>query len=371
VIPYLDLKAQYRRIKPEVDAALGRVVESAQFVLGEDVAAFEEEFAAYCGVDLAVAVNSGTSALHVALLAAGVGPEHEVITVPFTFVGTAAAVRYAGGHPVFVDIDPETFTLDPERLESAITARTRAIVPVHLYGQPAAMDPILEIARRRGLAVIEDAAQAHGAEDRGRRVGGLGDLGCFSFYPGKNLGAYGEGGILVTDDPEHARTARALRDWGQERRDQHLLLGFNYRMDALQGAVLRVKLRHLERWTEERSDRAQRYHKLLEGSGFGVQAVRRDARHVFHVFAIRSPDRDALQESLSRRGITTRVHYPTPIHLQPAFADLGHAPGDFPHAEQLAREVLSLPLYPEMPEAHQEEVVDALRSFSDDAGRSR
>src|SRR5450432_3241446 len=251
-VPYLDLKAQYHSIKPEIDAAISKVLESSEFVLGSEVASFEREFAAYCGTSECIALNSGTSALHLALLAAGVGPGDEVITVPFTFVASVAAVLYTGARPVMVDIDPRSFTLDPAAIEGAITPRTKAILPVHLYGQPADMDPIMEAARRHKLVVIEDAAQAHGAKYRGRPVGSIGDIACFSFYPGKNLGAYGEGGAVTTNNPEYARTMRMLRDWGQDRKYHHVLRGFNYRMEGFQGAILRVKLRHLEAWTEAR-----------------------------------------------------------------------------------------------------------------------
>lgn len=263
VIPYLDLKAQYRAIKPEIDEAIGKVLESCEFVLGSEVARFEEEFAAYSGARHGIGVNSGTSALHLALLAAGVGPGDEVITVPFTFVATAAAVRYTGATPVFTDIDAQTYTMDPGGIEARITPRTKAILPVHLYGQPADMDPIMQIARRYRLTVIEDAAQAHGAEYKGRRVGSIGDLAIFSFYPGKNLGAYGEGGMVTTNNPEYNRTIRMLRDWGAERKYQHVLKGYNYRMEGIQGAILRVKLRHLEAWTEARRAHAAVYDKLF------------------------------------------------------------------------------------------------------------
>lgn len=252
MIPFLDLKAQYKSIKAEIDAAVMRVLDSTQFVLGDEVAQFERDFAAYCGAKHAIAVNSGTSALHLALMAAGVGPGDEVITVPFTFVATVAAIRYTGATPIFVDVDPVTFNMDPAKLEAVITPRTKAILPVHLYGQMADMDPILEVAHKWGLQVIEDACQAHGAEYKGRRAGSLGVSGCFSFYPGKNLGAYGEGGIVVTSDDAHMKTIRMLRDWGQEQRYHHVLKGFNFRMEGMQGAILSVKLRHLEQWTEAR-----------------------------------------------------------------------------------------------------------------------
>ena len=361
MIPYLDLKAQYRSLKPEIDAAIARVLESCQFVLGDEVARFEEEFAAYCGAAHAVAVNSGTSALHLSLLALGVGPGDEVVTTPFTFVATVAAIGYTGARAVLADVDPQSFNLDPARLERALSPRAKAIIPVHLYGQPADLDPIFAIARRRGLPVIEDACQAHGAEYKRRRVGPLGELGCFSFYPGKNLGAYGEGGLVVTNNPEHARTVRLLRNWGEERRYHHQLPGYNYRMEGMQGAILRVKLRHLEEWTEARRARAARYNELLRGSEVQTPAEMPYARHVYHVYAVRSPQRDALQKSLQAAGVQTGIHYPIPVHLQPAYAGLGYKPGDFPVAEKLAQEVLSLPLYPELTPAQIEEVVAAVQ----------
>ena len=348
MIPYLDLKAQYRGIKDEIDAAVLRVLDSTQFILGDEVAAFEREFAAYCQASECVGVNSGTSALHLALLAAGIGPGDEVITTPFTFVATVAAIRYAGATPVFVDIEPDYFTIDATRIESAITAKTRAIMPVHLYGQPADMTAILDIARRRGLVVIEDAAQAHGSEHHGRRCGSLSDIAAFSFYPGKNLGAYGEGGAITTTRSDLATTCRILRDWGQEKRYEHRLKGFNYRMDGIQGAVLRVKLRHLEAWTEKRRQVARWYTDVLDHDSVRVPKERPGCRHVYHVYVIRSDDRDALRDALAKEGIQTGIHYPIPVHLQPAHADLGYRAGDFPVAEAAAREVLSLPIFPEM-----------------------
>jgi dTDP-4-amino-4,6-dideoxygalactose transaminase len=348
VIPFVDLKAHYRNIKPEIDAAIARVLESAQFILGEEVAAFEKEFAEYCGVRYGVAVNSGTSALHLALLAAGIGPGDEVITVPFTFVATVAAIRYTGARPVFVDIEPFSYTMDVAQVERAVTPRTRAILPVHIYGQPADMDPILEIARSHNLIVIEDAAQAHGAEYKRRRVGSLGDLGCFSFYPGKNLGAYGEGGMVVTNNPEHARTVRMLRDWGAERKYEHVLQGFNYRLEGLQGAILRVKLHHLEAWTEARRAHAAAYDRLLVAASVATPAALPGRRHVYHIYAVRTADRERAQQALQRGGIATGIHYPIPVHLQKAHADLGHGHGDFPASEQAAAQVLSLPMFPEL-----------------------
>ena len=362
MIPFLDLKAQYKSIKPEIDNAVLGVLESAQFVLGEEVAAFEREFASYCGAKHGIAVNSGTSALHLALLAAGVGPGDEVITIPFTFVATVSAICYTGATPVFVDIEPRSFTMDPSQLEKAITPRTKAILPVHLYGQMADMSAILDIANRHGIPVIEDACQAHGAEYNGRRAGSLGASGCFSFYPGKNLGAYGEGGMVVTSDDAQAKKVRMLRDWGQEKRYHHVLKGFNYRMEGIQGAILGVKLRYLEVWTEARRTHAREYDALLRDSE-GVKAPEQVAgrRHVYHIYAVRSADRDGLQQLLQAEGVQTGLHYPIPVHLQEAHADLGYKAGDFPESEAAAREVLSLPMFPEMTSAQVEQVVAAMR----------
>jgi dTDP-4-amino-4,6-dideoxygalactose transaminase len=361
-VPFLDLKAQYHSIKPEIDAAIARILETSQFVLGEEVAGFEREFAAYCGAAHGVAVNSGTSALHLAFLAAGIGPGDEVITIPHTFVATVAAIRYTGARAVFVDVDPASFTMDPGKVEAAITPRTRAIAPVHLYGHPADMDPILEIARRRRLAVVEDAAQAHGARYKGRPAGSMGDLACFSFYPGKNLGAYGEGGLVVTSNEEYARIIRMLRDWGQDRKYHHLLAGYNYRMEGLQGAILRVKLRHLEKWTEARRAHAGRYRALLADTGLGLPAEAPGCRHVYHVYAVRTRERETLMKALGEQGIQTGIHYPVPVHLQPAYADAAWSKGSFPHSENAADEVVSLPMYPEMTEEHLQAVSQALHA---------
>jgi dTDP-4-amino-4,6-dideoxygalactose transaminase len=360
VIPLVDLQAQYREIADEVRTAIDRVLQHGQFVLGPDVAAFEQAFAAYCGVSHAFGTNSGTSALHLALLAAGIGPGDEVITVPFTFVATVAAVGYAGARAVLVDIDPRSYTIDVNRIEAAITPATRAIMPVHLYGQPADMDPILEIARRRNLVVIEDAAQAHGAEYKGKRAGSIGHIGCFSFYPGKNLGAYGEGGMVVTNDPAYARKIRMLRDWGQEEKDRHVMRGYNYRMEGIQGAILGVKLRHLERWTEARRSHARRYSQLLAGGPVETPQEMPYTRHVYHVYGVRSSARDRIRQALAERSITTRIHYPIPVHLQEGYADLGYRPGDFPCAEKAAAEELSLPMYPELTEEQLDAVVREL-----------
>jgi dTDP-4-amino-4,6-dideoxygalactose transaminase len=360
VIPILDLKAQYASIKDEVAVAIQGVLDSCQFTLGSEVLALEKEFAAYCSAKDAIGVNSGTSALHLALLAAGIGPGDEVITVPFTFVATAAAIHYAGATPVYVDINPNTFNMDPAKLEAAITPRTRAVIPVHLYGQPADMDLIVQIARGHGLIVIEDAAQAHGAEYRGRRVGSLGDMACFSFYPGKNLGAYGEAGMVTTDRSEYAKKIRMLRDWGAEQKYHHVLKGYNFRMEGMQGAVLRVKMRHIEKWTEARRAVARRYDQAFVGSGVEIPQPSDVSRHVYHVYAIRSPARSKWQQELAIRGIQTGIHYPFPVHLQPAYADARWHRGDFPHSEKAAEEVLSLPIYPELNRAQQDEVVAAV-----------
>lgn len=364
MIPFVDLKAQYASIREEVNAAIQGVLETCQFTLGSEVAAFESEFASYSQADFGIGVNSGTSALHLALLAAGIGAGDEVITVPFTFVATVAAIHYSGAKTVFVDIDPVSFTMDPAKIEAAITPRTKAIMPVHLYGQPADMDPILETARRHGLCVIEDAAQAHGAEYKGRRAGSMGDMGCFSFYPGKNLGAYGEGGMVVTGNPEFNRTLRMLRDWGAEKKYHHVLKGYNYRLEGIQGAVLRVKLCHLDAWTESRRRAAGDYTSAFAGSGVPTPAELPYARHVYHVYAVRTTKRQAWQDALQAQGIQTGIHYPIPVHLLPAYSDLGYKAGDFPHAEQAAAEVLSLPMFPELTTKQCQTVASAVRRLA-------
>jgi dTDP-4-amino-4,6-dideoxygalactose transaminase len=360
MIPFVDLKAQYQSIKQEIDSAIRGVLDSSQFVLGSEVAAFEQEFAAYCSSRYAVGVNSGTSALHLALLAAGVGSGDEVITVPFTFVATVAAIYFTGASPVFVDVEPGSLTMDVSQLEKVITKNTKVILPVHLYGHPADMDPVLEIARQHGLIVIEDAAQAHGAEYKGRRVGGMGDLGCFSFYPGKNLGAYGEGGMVVTNNPDYAQNIRVRRDWGQSSRYHHDLRGFNYRMEGLQGAILRVKLHHLDHWTEARRAHAARYTELLANTVVAPAATP-FVRHVYHVYAIRTLHRDRVIEGLHSQGVQTGIHYPIPVHLQKAYSDERYQAGDFPCAELAAGEVLSLPIYPELSESQLETIAMSIQ----------
>ncbi len=344
-VPLLDLAAQYAAIKPEIDAALARVVASQRFVLGPEVQACEEAVAAHVGCAHGVGVSSGTDALLVALMAEDIGPGHEVVTTPFSFFATAGAIARVGATPVFVDIDPVTFNIDPALIEDRVTARTRAILPVHLFGQMAGMAQVMEIARRRGLVVIEDAAQAIGARHDGQHAGSVGHYGCFSFYPTKNLGGYGDGGIVVTDDPERADKLRALRVHGETTRYHHRLLGANFRLDALQAAVIRTKLPHLDRWTEARIANAALYHSLL---GDPVLPRTVTDRHVFNQFVVRVADRDRVQECLAAAGIGTAVYYPVPLHLQECFAGLGYRPGDLPASERAAREVLALPIFPEL-----------------------
>ncbi len=360
-VPFLDLQSQYQSIKDDVIQAVSSTLASTQFVLGKEVAAFEEEFSAYSGGRFGIGVNSGTSALHLALVAAGIGPGDEVITVSCTFVATVAAIDYAGARPVFVDVDPQTLNMNPSLVEAAVTARTKAIMPVHLHGQPVDLDPIMEIARRHKLIVIEDAAQAHGAEYKGRRVGSIGDLGCFSFYPGKNLGAYGEGGMVVTNNEDYAKTIRMLRDWGQESKYHHVWKGFNYRMEGIQGAILRVKLRHLDAWTEARRQHAASYDRYLEDAGVTLPVEAPYARHVYHVYAVRTPKRDALQAAVQAQGIQTGIHYPIPVHLQKAYGGFGYGVGDLPVTEKAAAELLSLPMFPELQQTQIEAVAAAVR----------
>ena len=359
-VPFLDLQAQYRSIREELIAALTDVADSTRYVLGPAVADFEQEFATYMGAEHCVAVNSGTSALHLALIAAGVEAGDEVITVPMTFVATTWAITYVGAKPVFVDVDPVHYTMDPAQVEASITERTKAILPVHLYGQSAALEPLLAIGAAHGIPVIEDAAQAHGASYQGQPVGHQGLVGCFSFYPGKNLGAMGEGGAITTNDAAVARRIAALRDHAQGERYHHDELGFNYRMDAFQGAALGVKLRHLESWIEGRRQAASRYNELLGDLPVQLPVEASDNRHVWHLYVILHPERDRIQAQLGERGVSTGLHYPIPVHLQQAYDDLGHRPGDFPVAEQVAAQCLSLPMYPELTASQQHVVAEAL-----------
>jgi dTDP-4-amino-4,6-dideoxygalactose transaminase len=359
----VDLKVQYAGIKPEIDAAIQRVLDHTSFIMGPEVQGFEEAFAAFIGVREAAGVASGTAALHVALLACGVGPGDEVITTPFTFYATAEAVAQAGATPVFVDITPDTYNIDPAQIEAAITPRTKAIIPVHLFGQAADMDPIVEIAGRRGLWLIEDAAQAVAAEYRGRRCGSIGDIACFSFFPSKNLGAYGDGGMVTSDAPALMAHIRRLRDHGRISKYEHAELGWGYRLDAMQAAILGAKLPYLERWTEQRRVAALRYNELLSGTEIVIPVERAGNRHVYHCYVIRTPNRDALADSLTAQGIGVGVHYPLPLHLQPAYAGLGLARGAYPVAEAASEQVLSLPIYPEISPEQQAQVAGAIRAF--------
>jgi dTDP-4-amino-4,6-dideoxygalactose transaminase len=348
-IPFLDLAAHHASIRPEIDAAIAAVIDRSAFASGPFVAQFEQHFAEYCGVDHAVGVGSGTDALWLTLLALGIGPGDEVITVPSTFMATAEAISYAGARPVFVDIDETTYTLDPTLLERAITPRTRAIMPVHLFGQPADMEPIVKIAQQRSLPVIEDACQAHGASYKGRRAGSLGTAGCFSFYPGKNLGAFGEAGAVTTHDADLAERLRMFRDHGQTQKYHHHVIGWNARMDGLQGAVLDVKLKTLDQANELRRRHAAQYHEQLAHLHEVILPQESPlARHVYHVFALRVPGRDRVLRELGARGVQCGIHYPVPIHLQPAYRHLGYGLESFPVAERCADEFLSLPLFPEL-----------------------
>lgn len=364
MIPFVDLKTQYLSIKDDVLREIAAVLENTHFVLGDHVARFEAEFATYSNCEHAIALSSGTAALHLAFLAASIGPGDEVITTPLTFCATVAAIEYAGAKPVLADVDPHRLTLDPKKIEACTTSRTKAIVPVHLHGRMADMDPIREICRKRGIMLIEDAAQAHGAEYRKQRAGSFGTMGCFSFYPGKNLGAYGEGGAVTTSDAKLAKTLRMLRDWGQEGKANHVLRGYNYRMDGVQGAVLGVKMRHIEAWTEARRRIAQRYDAAFGALGLEIPANPADARHVYHVYAMRFDDRDGIRAALEARGVQTGIHYPKPVHLQPAYADLGYGPGSLPVSERASQRLLSLPMFPEMTDSQVETVIAAVRDIA-------
>ena len=359
----VDLAAQYARIKPAVDAAITKVIETTAFIKGEDCRLFEAEFAAWCGVKHAVGVANGTDALTLALKAYGVGPEDEVVTVSNTFIATGEAILLNGARPVFIDVDPETFTMDPAKLEKAITPQTKVILPVHLYGHPARMDEINAIAARHGIPVLEDAAQAHGAEIGGKRAGGLGHAACFSFYPGKNLGAYGDAGMVVTNDADFAAKVRQLANHGGgANKYDNVIAGTNSRLDTLQAAVLRVKLKELDTWNGERRQRVAAYTRALDGvAGVTVPREAPWARSAWHLFTIRAQGRDGLQKALGEAGISTAVHYPRPIHLQPAMAAARGRVGDLPVSERLSGEVLSLPLYPELPLPAIEEIAGEVR----------
>jgi dTDP-4-amino-4,6-dideoxygalactose transaminase len=361
-IQFVDLQAQYRVLEPELLEAMGRVLQRGDFILGEELQRFEREFAAFCRVPHCVGVANGTDALHLALLAGGVGAGDEVITCTHTFIATVVAIHQVGARPVLVDCDPLTYTIDVAAVERAITPRTKALLPVHLYGQPADMDPLNELARRHRLLMLEDACQAHGAEYQGRRCGTLGDLAAFSFYPGKNLGAYGDGGAVTTAREDLADRVRLLRNYGQRVKNEHTCKGVNSRLDTLQAAILRVKARRLEAWNEARRHAAARYDALLAGTGLVTPKAAPYARHVYHLYVVQTSERAALQRRLDAAKIAHGIHYPTPVHLQPAFADLGYGPGSFPVAEALAPRILSLPMFPELQEAQLQRVATACRS---------
>jgi dTDP-4-amino-4,6-dideoxygalactose transaminase len=363
-VPFLDLKPQYRQIETELAPKLCEIMAAGAFIGGPEVEAFEAEFAAFCESPHCVGLNSGTDALRFALMAAGVGPGDEVITVPHTFIATTEAISQAGAVPVFADIDPRTCTLDPGRLEAAVTPKTKAVIPVHLYGQPADMDPILDIARRRRLWVVEDACQAHGARYKGRMAGSMGVVGCFSFYPGKNLGAFGDAGAAVTADEGLARRMRMLRDHGQSRKYVHDIEGYNGRLDAMQAAVLRVKLKRLEDWNQARRANAAHYtHLLADVPGVGIVGEAGHSRSVYHLYVILVEDRDGLQRFLAEKGVGTGLHYPVPLHLQKAYAHRGFKKGDFPASERTAETLLSLPMFAELTREQIEYVADCISEY--------
>jgi dTDP-4-amino-4,6-dideoxygalactose transaminase len=362
-IPYLDLRAQIKPLRAEIDAAIARTIDNCSFCLGPDVVQFEKDFAKYCDAKFCVGFNSGTSALHVAMLLLGVGADDEVITTPFTFVATSWAISYAGAKPVFVDIDDTTFNLNPKLIERAITSRTKVIMPVHLYGQPFDIDSVREICRKHQLPFVEDAAQAHGAKYKGKVIGTFGEISCFSFYPGKNLGAFGEGGALVTNNEEFAKRARSLREHGSTVRYYHDEVGYNYRMEGIQGAVLGIKLKHMEKWTRERQRIAKRYSELLADTPLQLPAQASFAESVWHLYVVRHPRRDDLKKFLDENGVGCALHYPLPLHLQKCYASLGYKTGDFPVAEKAARECLSLPIYPELTDGQIQRVTDVVKEF--------
>jgi dTDP-4-amino-4,6-dideoxygalactose transaminase len=375
-VPFMDIKAQNRAIRSELQAALEAVIEDAQFILGPAVERFEQAFAQYIGAKYCVGLNSGTTALHLALFALDIGPGDEVITTPHTWISTSWAISYVGAKPVYVDISPTTYTIDPQQVAQAITARTKAILPVHLYGHACEMTALCDIAEHNNLFVIEDVAQAHGARHAGRGLGSIGKIGCFSFYPGKNLGAFGEAGCIVTDDPQIDARIRRLRDHAQDGRHHHVEIGYNARMEGVQGAVLEAKLQHLTRWNASRSCIAEIYKKrLADVPGIQLPVTVDSDSHVWHLYVIlsREVDRDELKQQLQQQGIATAVHYPTPVHLQPAYAHLGYCAGDLPVAEDVARHCLSLPMYPEMERDQVELVARAVREAckTGRSGRSR
>jgi dTDP-4-amino-4,6-dideoxygalactose transaminase len=363
-IPLVDLKAQYATLKPQIDAAMARVIDRCSFILGEEVSKFERSFADFCGVTApAVGVASGTAALHLSLLACKVGPGDEVITTSHTFTATAEAIVNVGARPIFVDIDPNTYAIDPKKIAEAVTPKTKAIIPVHIYGHPADMDPIMDLAGARKLYVIEDAAQAHGAAYKGKTVGGIGHLGCFSFYPGKNLGAFGDAGAVTGTDEELLARVRRLRDHGRTTKYEHIEVGWGERIDALQAAILDVKLTKLDAWNEGRRANARKYSEALADGGVGLPVEVANCRHVYHLYVIRTPKREALLKHLQAQGIGAGIHYPIPLHLQPAYRDWAPAPGKLAVTERLCQEVLSLPMYPELDDEKRAFIVGEVLAF--------
>lgn len=367
-VPFVDLSAQYPTIGAEINEAVAKVIHDTDFILGREVGLFEEEFAAYCEAKYAVGVDSGTSALELALRAYEIGPGDEVITAANTFIASALAISHAGAKPVLVDVDPYTYTIDVAGIAKAITARTKAILPVHLYGHPAHMDPIRQLAEKYGLMVIEDACQAHGARYKGKRAGSLGHAAAFSFYPGKNLGAFGDGGIVVTNDRDIAKRLEMLRNYGQKEKYHHQFRGYNRRLDTLQAAILRVKLKYLEKWNAARRWNAKLYQESLEGTGVITPTEAAGAESVWHLYVIRTENRDMLRENLVSRGISPGIHYPIPIHLQPAYKDLGHKRGDFPITEAHAQRILSLPMYAELSSEAIHHVAQSIRTVLTEDG---
>jgi len=363
MIPVLDLKAQYVAIEQEIDAAIKEVLLSTEFILGPAVRELEQRIAAYCECRYGVGVASGTDALRLTLTALGIGPGDEVITTPFSFIATANTISHCGARPVFVDIDPRTYNIDPTKIEAAITKRTKAIVPVHLYGQPADMDPIMRLAEKYGLYVIEDAAQAIGARYKGRRVCSMGHAGCLSFYPTKNLGAYGDGGMVLTNDAKLAEKIDILRRQGSKKKYHAEMLGFNSRLDTLQAAILLVKLRYLDDWNDSRRKAAQRYNRLLAGLPVVTPYESPDVYHAYHQYTIRTPQRDEMALYLRERGIGSMIYYPVPLHLQGIYVGLGYREGDLPESEGASRKVLSLPIYPELTKEQQQIIAEAIRKF--------
>jgi len=362
-VPFVDLAAQYRTIEEEIKEATSRVIQQTDFILGREVSLFEEEFAAFCEAKHTVGVDSGTSALELALRAFEIGPGDEVITAANSFIASALAISHVGATPILVDVAPNTYTVDVSAIERAITPRTKAVLPVHLYGHPADMDPIRQLADKHGLVIIEDACQAHGTRYKGKRAGSLGHAAAFSFYPGKNLGAYGDGGAVVTNDLKVAKRLEMLRNYGQKEKYQHLFRGYNRRLDTLQAAVLRVKLKYLEKWNAARRRNAALYHQFLDDCNVALPSETGDAESVWHLYVIRAEQRDALKEHLVSRGINAGIHYPIPIHLQPAYRDLGHKRGDFPVTESCAEQVLSLPMYAEITREQIGYVAKTIRDF--------